>query len=189
MTTSEQFITQMKLRELRKQRDQFRAAYAALSEKVAQADNDAQRVVLLYKGLQAVKFADQPLHPEVANLEPLLHTIEQGRPSAEAIAFWRAELEQELTRGRLRSEIVYVFGALLEEWAIQNAETPPTHPKPGAIRAELLESICRVPETTLPDTLLPTIFSSFVGVSREQVATYWHELSETNYMDASRRGS
>src|SRR5438105_4816188 len=99
----------MTLRELRIQREQFRAMYAAISGQAARATGESQPVVLLYRGLGGVKFANQRLHPEVANLEPLLHEFEHGHASAEAIGFWKTALEQELARGWLRADVVYIF--------------------------------------------------------------------------------
>ncbi len=117
-STSEQFITQMKLRELRLQREKTLAAYAALareSREVAGAQGDAAALRLLYERLREMKFANQPLHPDVANLELLLREIDLHPAATETVRFWRERLERELTRGELRSEIVYVFGRLLEE--------------------------------------------------------------------------
>jgi reverse transcriptase-like protein len=112
-----QFITQMKLRELRRQRVQFREAYEQLSAEVAGAGDPGDRLRRLYDGLRRLKFAGQPLHPEVVNLEILLYEIGAGSVSPEIVSLWERRLEEELAAGRLRSEFVYLFGALLEEWA------------------------------------------------------------------------
>lgn len=65
-------VNQMKFRELRVQRDRSLAAYSALSHELAEAADDTARLRILYRGLRDLRFAKQPLHPDVANLEPLL---------------------------------------------------------------------------------------------------------------------
>ncbi|HEV2237820.1 MAG TPA: reverse transcriptase domain-containing protein, partial [Ktedonobacterales bacterium] len=134
---SEQFITQVKFRELREQRDKSLAAYDQLAREVAEAHDDASRLRLLYAGLRAMQFAKQPLHPDVGNLELILGQGADGQASAGTVAFWGTELQRELSRGRLRADIVYLFGALLEEWTANsggNAESG----APNAVRCELL---------------------------------------------------
>lgn len=113
---SEQFITQVKFRELREQRDKSLAAYDQLAREVTKAHDDASRLQLLYTGLRGMQFAKQPLHPDVGNLELILGQGDGSQASSGTLAFWRAELQRELSRGRLRADIVYLFGALLEEW-------------------------------------------------------------------------
>ena len=112
-----QFITQMKLRELRRQRVELREAYEGLREEVAGAPEPGDRLRRLYDGLRGLTSAGQPLHPDVVNLEVLLHEAEAGTASPEVLALWLGRLEEELEAGRARSEVVYLFGALLEEWA------------------------------------------------------------------------
>lgn len=85
--TSEQFITRMKLRELRAQRDQLQATYAAIGARDAQSADDGARVAQLYAGLRDLTFAGKPFHPEITNLEPLLHEIASGRTQPETIGF------------------------------------------------------------------------------------------------------
>lgn len=134
---SEQFITQVKFRELRKQRDKALAAYDQLARELADAQDDASRLRLLYAGLRSMQFAKQPLHPDVGNLELILG---QGQASADTLAFWRAELQRELGRGRLRADIVYLFGALLEEWTAGSGDSGngAGSSSPDAVRDELL---------------------------------------------------
>ncbi|HEU5345713.1 MAG TPA: reverse transcriptase domain-containing protein [Ktedonobacterales bacterium] len=134
---SELFITQVKFRELREQRDTSVAAYDRLASEVAEAHDDASRLRLLYDGLRGMQFAKQPLHPEVSNLELILGEGDGSQASPETLAFWRAELQRELSRGRLRADIVYLFGALLEEWtAASGSRGAPG--APDAVRSELL---------------------------------------------------
>jgi hypothetical protein len=118
---TEQFITQMKFRELRAQRETTLKAYDLLEQRLEGAHNDAERLRLLYDGLRELTFAKQPLHPDVANLEPLMRELDSGSASSETLSFWRAQLEQELAPGRMRAEIVYIFGALLEERSLEVA--------------------------------------------------------------------
>jgi len=109
-TPTGHFITQMKFRELRAQREKALTAY------------DADRLRLLYRGLRSLTFAKQPLHPDVANLEPLLRELDTGHASSETIRFWIEQLRRELARGRMCAEIVYIFGALLEERSLDGAQ-------------------------------------------------------------------
>lgn len=112
-----QFITGMKLRELERQREQFRDSYRRLRQAVEAAPDSTQRLRRLYHGLQELKFAGQPLHPEVVNLEIALRELEAGTLAPDVASLWQGRLENELSAGQLRSEFVYLFGALLEEWA------------------------------------------------------------------------
>jgi hypothetical protein len=123
VTKNEYFITQMKLRELREQRNRLLRIYNELLQKVAQETIKSGRLRTLYEGLRQVTFANHSLHPDVANLEPLLGRSSSGLVTLETITFWRERLEKELATGQLRSEIVYIFGALLEEWASSPTET------------------------------------------------------------------
>ncbi|HEY8503053.1 MAG TPA: reverse transcriptase domain-containing protein [Gemmataceae bacterium] len=112
-----QFITRMKLRELRKQRAELNAAYARLAEEVAAKASPGERLRALYDGLRGITFAAQPLHPEVVNLDILLDEAAAATAPADVLALWESRLERELAAGRARCEFVYLFGALLEEWA------------------------------------------------------------------------
>lgn len=111
-----QFITQMKLRELARQRDRLSAAYDRILRETAAHDQPRERLGQLFEGLKAIRVAGRRLHPEVANLEPLLNESSADGFPVEVASGWAEHLERELMRGRLRSEFVYLFGALLEEW-------------------------------------------------------------------------
>ncbi len=117
ITSTVQFITGMKLRELQRQREQFRASYRRLTGEVEAAATPAERLRRLYEGLQRLTFASQPLHPEVVNLEIALGEVAAGTLAPDVLALWQGRLEKELAAGQRRSEFVYLFGALLEEWA------------------------------------------------------------------------
>ncbi|HEU0026391.1 MAG TPA: reverse transcriptase domain-containing protein [Ktedonobacterales bacterium] len=162
-TSAEQFITQMKFRELRVQRDTSLAAYGALGHELAEAADDATRLRILYRGLRDLRFAKQPLHPDVANLEPLLRDLDHGEASTETLSYWRAELERELLRGQLRSEIVYVFGALLEEGAAEDLTTENQDQVARDERTAQMERIARQPQGNGADRaeFLQTVFDEF----------------------------
>src|SRR5262245_4078176 len=112
-----QFITQMKLRELRRQRGMLSKAYRELQVEVAGEREPGDRLCKLYDGLRRLTFAGQPLHPDVVNLEVLLHEVDAAAAAPEVVGLWLGRLEDELAAGRARSEVIYLFGALLEEWA------------------------------------------------------------------------
>jgi hypothetical protein len=126
VTTAGSFITQMKLRALREQRSRLLRTYHELRQQVAQEPTEAGRLGVLYEGLRQITFANQQLHADVTNLEPLLGRADDGSISLETIIFWRERLEKELASGQLRAEIVYLFGSLLEEWASGTTETAET---------------------------------------------------------------
>jgi hypothetical protein len=157
-TNTEQFITQMKFRELRAQRDTSLSAYRALSRELADASDDADRLRLLYRGLRDLRFAKQPLHPDVANLEPLLRDLDRGEASHETLVYWRVALEREFARGQLRSEIVYVFGALLEEWAAEGLSSGDYGQEARAEHAAHLDRIARAPADANRPAFLQSIF-------------------------------
>ncbi|WP_406698300.1 reverse transcriptase domain-containing protein [Singulisphaera sp. Ch08] len=133
-----QFITQMKLRELRRQRSKLREAYEGLSEEVADDREPRDRLRELYDGLRGLTFAGQALHPDVVNLEVLLHEAEAGAASEEVVALWVGRLEEELAAGRARSEVVYLFGALLEDWARGEAAEDPQEVEARQARDRLM---------------------------------------------------
>src|SRR5262249_13979900 len=122
--------------------------------------DDPTRLRLLYEGLRRLRFAKQPLHPDVANLEPLLREIALGRASAETTTFWRTRLERELEQGRLRAAIVYRFGALLEEWAGQSGREPQPSAEQRTARAELLLGASRAHAAPNAGALLTELFAA-----------------------------
>lgn len=154
--SSEQFITRMKLRELQAQRDQLQRSYEQIAQRAA-APDDETHIRALYEGMQALTFAGEPFHPDVKNLEMLLHDMDAGRASADAVGFWRARLEQELARGRLRADAVYLFGALLDEWA-ERRDTLPDAPQRQATRDALLALAAQPPAATASPALVGELF-------------------------------
>ena len=181
LSTSEQFITQMKLRELRAQRDHSLVAYDALSGRVAQARDDSEALRLLYNGLQQLTFAKQPLHPDVTNLGLLLRSMEGNRASNETLAFWRVQLQRELERGRLRAEIVYIFGALLEEWATRNAREVGTDPREQEATNALIERAIQPSATVAFAPMLNVLISDLDLDSPEAVSKLRDMVRQTIY--------
>jgi hypothetical protein len=167
--TSEQFITRMKLRELRSQRDQLQSAYDSISARLTEAADDAAHVTQLYSGLRALTFVGQPFHPEIANLEPLLHEMVAGRAIPETIVFWRERLRRELERGRLRADAVYLFGSLLEEWAERRTMLPQA-PQQVGVTATLRERAVQPTPATEHDELFTMLFAAF-GLTGGELAT------------------
>lgn len=145
---SERFISRTKLRELHKQRDYLRVAYDSLSLQVAEAEDDVLGLRLLYEGLQELRVANQRLHPDVANLDMLLYQMTLGQASSEMVRFWRTRLEEELTRGRLRSEVVYLFGRLLAESATQTMAASSDDAEQAVIHEQLLAQVSRASQPT-----------------------------------------
>jgi hypothetical protein len=178
VTKTDQFITQIKLRELREQRARLLNAYEALSQRAASAPTDAARLRVLYEGLQQISFANQSLHPDVANLEPLLLEMQTNAASQETVAFWRARLERELSNGRLRSEMVTIFGALLEEWAAHSGEKTSDDQESTNIQAQLVAEMTRPAETGSFTTLLDTLFASFSYSEADAVSRMQRALGD-----------
>jgi hypothetical protein len=153
-----QFITQMKLRELRRQREKLREAYRALGEIIARTKTPAARLRKLYEGLREIKFAGQSLHPEVVNLEILLREAEAGAAPEAVVALWQERLHAERASGRLRSEFVYLFGALLEEWARESGPNSASREESARAREEMLTTTLSVPEPNRHRELFNTLF-------------------------------
>ncbi len=177
LTPTERFITRMKLRELRTQRDQLRVTYDTLSQQAEAAASDAERVRLLYAHLHTLTLAQQPLHPTVANLEPLLRDNAPDCTVSEVMDFWQRRLQQELEQGRLRSDIVYVFGTLLNDWATAPPAPPPGDQQSGTLRADLLTRITQTPESHTVTELLDSSFTA-AGITQANMAR--HLYSEDN---------
>lgn len=155
-----QFVTQMKLRELNRQRARLRDAYLRLAEEVAQTGSAGERLRQLYEGLRKLEFAGQTLHPEVVNLEILLSEIETGGFSPEIVSLWLRRLEDELAAGRLRAEFVYLFGALLEEWAREEASSPHLQEESQQAQEQLLQNALTEPAPNRHHEALDPLFAA-----------------------------
>ena len=177
VTRNEQFITQMKLRELREQRIHLLRTYAEIQQQAQNTTSEETRLRILYDGLRHITFAGQPLHPDVANLHLLLRTAQNDESTLETLIFWRRNLEQELEQGRLRAEIVYAFGALLEEWAVHYTTDMSPDPQAGQMQSTLL-GLMTEPPINPPQmgTFLDALFQEyFPQVTPEKVSKYFSE--------------
>ncbi len=161
--TTAQFITQTKLHELHKQRDHLRESYRRLEEEAAAQPDLAQRLRLLYQRLSELNVAGQSLHPEVVNLELLFHEIEAGSLSADLLALWAGRLEAELEAGQVRSEVVYLFGALLEEWVRESAEGGKIIEESLKARAGLQQMALTPPAPLSESTVLEPLFAQLTS--------------------------
>lgn len=170
------FITQMKLRELRRQRAKLRDAYEGLRAQVVEARGPAERLRKLYDGLRGLAFAGQALHPDVVNLEVLLHEAETGTASPEVLALWVERLEEELAAGRARSEVVYLFGALLEEWARGEASGAPQEEEALRARDRLIDAALSEAEPHDHDAVLAPLFEG-LGPALGELAVRLEEAS------------
>src|SRR5215831_3465654 len=188
--TSEQFITQVKFRELRAQRDKSLAAYAVLQRELAGAMDDGQRVRVLYEGLRRLRFAKQPMHSNVANLEVLLRDLdlEQGKASAEVLAFWRAELERELARGRMRAEIVYTFGALLEERAVPRNLAGGGKARQEEMRGILLNQLLQPKENATAGAFVATLFAD-AGIDAQELGEHMRKAVDATVVASVKRAT
>jgi hypothetical protein len=169
ITKNEYFITQMKLRELREQRSRLLRTYSELLQRADQEQTEARRLRVLYEELREIMFANQRLHPDVANLEPLLGRADGGAVTPETITFWRERLEKELASGRLRSEIVYIFGALLEEWASSEPETAQAAAQREQVSAPMVERLLQPAPTGDYAALLDTLFAELAFSDRKEL--------------------
>ncbi|HAS43507.1 MAG TPA: hypothetical protein DCS93_23710 [Microscillaceae bacterium] len=114
MQTTQQFITSIKLKELQRQRALLSEAYQNIQQEVQTTQLPLEKLRVLHKGLSKLQFAGQHLHPSIENLTILL---EQNLSfSSHTIQLWLDKLTKELQQGLLRTEMVCVFGTLLEEW-------------------------------------------------------------------------
>lgn len=156
---NQSFITQTKLAELRRQRSQLLQAYDELENRVEESADAITRLRRLYEGLQEIRFARQPLHPDVQNLDLLLRERDYDIITDELIEAWITQLERQLASGRLRAEFVYIFGALLEQWITQTRQ-PTERERLADIVEGLVDQIreaAPVDDISLLDDLL-TIF-------------------------------
>ena len=180
VTTNDYFITQMKLRALREQRSRLLHTYNELRQEVARQSTETRRLEVLYEGLRQITFANQKLHPDVANLEPMLEHTGGGPISTEAMTFWYERLEKELENGQLRSEIVYLFGSMLEERALASIETAETRSQHEQLRADLVERLLHPAETRRHADLLHTLLAECAFSDREERMKVLQEAADTH---------
>lgn len=118
MQTTQQFITSIKLKELQRQRAYLSEAYQAIQTNTQQATQPLEKLKVLYEGLSNLKFAGQRLHPNIENLDVLL--AQNLTFSPHIVKLWLGKLQKELEQGQLRTEMICIFGTLLEEWIQDN---------------------------------------------------------------------
>lgn len=160
-TPTLQFVTQMKLRELHRQRARLREAYERIDRRVADAATPAERVRLLYDGLRSVKFANRRLHSDVVNLDILLHELESGAQAPSVATLWEERLRSEVAAGYLRSEFVFLFGALLEEWARDTRADTRRAAEAEQERQRMREAILTAPTDNRHRQILEPLFDAF----------------------------
>ncbi|GAA1835509.1 hypothetical protein GCM10009682_62100 [Luedemannella flava] len=101
-----QFVTAVKLQELRAQHTRLRVAYDRLTAEAAAGADPYQRLMHLYRGLADLTYAGRKVHPELADLGVLANDTVPGTAiSADLVDRWHGRLVNELTTGRLRSEL------------------------------------------------------------------------------------
>ncbi len=202
MTTTEQFITHVKFQELHAQRNQARAAYTALEQRLREVPHERERLQLLYTGLRHLQFAQQPIHPNVANLDVLLDAHDQA--TTETLGFWQQQLMNELQSGKLRAEMVYVFGGLLQEQASEQTSMnaagapgptdelvasvlqPSATPDLDAIDA-LLDATGLTGSDLVADTLKAIDATVYARIESHDVAAVLRQISDDQYRDAAVR--
>lgn len=151
-----QFISQVKLGELRRQRLLLVEEYDWLLQE-CQAGSPTDGLRTLYDGLRRIKVAGKPLHPDLPDVDFLLAGI---APSAETVAFWRQSLDSELAKGRLRADIVYLFGALLGEWGSDGPSKQIFLEERQQALVSLLQFATK-PAQEKPLAILEEVFASF----------------------------
>lgn len=135
-----QFISQIKLEELRRQLAVLVIAYDNLRDECA-GKQPPEALRLLHRGLSALSIGRKPLHPDLGDLDLL---VQSGAASPEIAAFWCRRRESEREMGRLRADIVYLFGALLGEWTGFGAKRRVLPARVAEKRAKVYESDSQV---------------------------------------------
>jgi len=162
MQTTQQFITSIKLKELQRQRALLSEAYLNIQQEVKAAEQPLEKLQVLHKGLSKLQFAGQHLHPSIENLTILL---EQNLPfSSHTVQLWLDKLTKELQQGQLRTEMVCVFGTLLEEW-IQATPTNETLEKMAEEAHQTLwaNATQETPASDQIQVILEEVFALFIA--------------------------
>ncbi len=172
-----QFVTAVKLRELRAQHSQLREAYDRLTAQVDATTDPYQRLRHLYRGLADLTYGGRKVHPELADLGVLANdTLPGAAISADLVERWSSRLVDELAAGRLRSEFVFRFGLLLEQWATSGDSPGPT--PPARQLHELRERILTPPPPNDHRGLIEILLAGVRGVGLEKDDT------EATYSDS-----
>ncbi|GCE28983.1 hypothetical protein KDA_44670 [Dictyobacter alpinus] len=175
ITENEYLIAQMKLNELRRQRPRLARAYSELEQELKQTPETLQQLRLLFTKLQKITMAGIALHPDVANLEPLLNGLQL---SEETITFWRSRLAKELPQGRLRSDLIYIFGALLEEWVHEKTQRTKPDLAETEISTRLLDAACQPTESSPDLAFLDELFAER-ALKGKDIATRFQVSAKT----------
>jgi hypothetical protein len=152
-----QFITQVKLGELRKQRTRLIEGYDRLLRESASRPPE-EHLGHLYRGLREIRCAGIQLHPDIVNLEILLSNT---APTPEVLGLWIRRLEGEVAAGRLRAEIAYLFGAILGEWGHSSDESARFHEERQKAHEHLLNQATRGAEPNRHGPLFQELFAGF----------------------------
>src|SRR5262249_54019027 len=100
---------------------------------------------------------------------------------------WRAELQRELSRGRLRADIVYLFGALLEEWTAGSGRSAESA-SPAAVGNELLRLVLGDRDGSPHAGLLDELFAA-AGLDSPEVRGELRKLVDDAPYRTSTEGS
>ncbi len=122
--STDQFITQMKLTELSRQRERLRRSYREVAAAASAGESERDELSALLRGLADIRFANDPLHPAVSHLKLLPEAVEAGAIGPALQKLWLDRVREELQRGELRSEIVYLFGRCWKSGPGRRRPTP-----------------------------------------------------------------
>ncbi len=152
-----QFITKTRLAELSRQRESLLTQYDAAE--ASGRGEDLQSLANLYEGLKKVRITEFPLHRDLPNLRALF----QGDAAPQSVLdFWRDKLLVEIQRGRLRANVVFLFGACLSEWDESDVQGATRTSERQAARTRILADLV---DSAAPPALelLGTALSGFAN--------------------------
>ncbi|TWU48912.1 Reverse transcriptase (RNA-dependent DNA polymerase) [Rubripirellula tenax] len=131
-----QFITKTRLAELSRQRESLLSQYDAAE--AAGRGHDLQCLAKMYDRLKSVRTTESPLHRDLPDLRALFHGVDAPQS---LVDFWHEKLLTEIRRGRLRANIVYLFGAFLSEWDESDVQGTPRLNERRAEKTRILKEI------------------------------------------------
>jgi hypothetical protein len=160
-TTTDHFVTQMKLAELKRQREKLRRDYHEVAQAASGQLSNAHRLERLCQGLQTIRFAGTSLHQDLEQLDVLLAAVQAGGVGGAVDQLWLETFQRALAAGQLRAEIVYAFGALLEEWAREGGASDDTaRERSHAQRERLIAQLLVQPKETPHASLFDEVFQA-----------------------------
>ena len=136
-------ITQIKLAELKRQREILSKHYQSLETETQQQPDKLSKLRVLYEGLKELTFANKALHPNLPSMETFFDEVEWGTASDELLKSWMQRLETERRQGKRCTDFAYLFSELVQEW-VANPSLPR---KP---KDELLEIYIKNIQSTSP---------------------------------------